>query len=88
MCSFIDSVSFLFGVTATVAGVVGVWSGSYIGQKLRPRFPTADALVCAWGMIISAPLMYWGALMATGPQWATFTVITFAQWFMNLNWYY
>jgi len=77
----------MFGLTAAVAGVLGVWSGSFTGQKLRVRFPTADPLVCAWGMIISAPLLFWGLIMATGPQWATYTVITFAQWFMNVNWF-
>ena len=82
----VDNVALLFGVTATVAGIAGVWAGSFIGQKLRVRFPSADALVCAWGMVIAAPLSFWGLLLATGPQWAMYLVVTFAQWFMNHNW--
>lgn len=77
----------MFGLTATIAGIIGVWAGSFIGQKLRVRFPTADALVCAWGMIASAPLFFWASMAAAGSQWAFYTIITWAEVLMNLVWY-
>ena len=82
----VDNVSTYFGVTATISGIAGVWAGSVMGQRLRVRYPNADALVCAWGMLIAAPLSFWGLIMATGVPWATYVVVTIAQWFMNLNW--
>ena len=82
----VDNVSTYFGMTATVAGIAGVWAGSFMAQRLRVRYPTADALVSAWGMIVACPLGFWALIMATGVPWATYIVVTFAQWFMNLNW--
>lgn len=78
--------SLIVGFEAAIAGIIGVAAGSLIGQKLRKRFPTADALVCAWGMIICAPLLYWGTMIADGPAVPTYIVLFFAQCFLNIVW--
>ena len=80
-------VSLIVGFEAALAGVVGVASGSLAGQKLRKRYPTADAQVCAWSMVICAPLLYWGCCIATGPPVPLYTVLFFAQWFLNVSWF-
>ncbi|XP_057372609.1 protein spinster-like [Daphnia carinata] len=79
-------VSLIVGFEAALAGVVGVASGSLVGQKLRKRFPTADAQVCAWSMVICAPLLYWGCYIASGPPVPMYIVLFFGQWFLNVNW--
>ncbi len=80
-------VSLIVGFEAALAGVVGVASGSLVGQKLRKRYPTADAQVCAWSMVICAPLLYWGCCIATGPPVPLYIVLFFAQWFLNVSWF-
>lgn len=79
-------VSLIVGFEAALAGVVGVASGSLLGQKLRKINPTADALVCAWSMVICAPLLYWGIYIADGPAVPTYIILFFGQWFLNVNW--
>ncbi|XP_046461983.1 protein spinster homolog 1-like [Daphnia pulex] len=79
-------VSLVVGFEAALAGVVGVASGSLVGQKFRKRFPTADAQVCAWSMVICAPLLYWGCYIATGPPVPLYIVLFFGQWFLNVSW--
>jgi hypothetical protein len=86
-CSSVKRVSLIVGFEAALAGVVGVASGSLVGQKLRKRFPTADAQVCAWSMVICAPLLYWGCYIATGPPVPLYIVLFFGQWFLNVSWF-
>ena len=76
----------MFGLTSVLSGLLGVSGGSLIAQKLRPRVNTADPLVCAIGMIVSAPLMYLGMVTASNPKSFIFVTMFFAQWFLNLNW--
>ena len=76
----------IFGAETVLAGVLGVAAGSFLGQKLRRRYPSADPLVCAIGLFFSAPLMLGTLMMADGPPAITFTVMFFGQWFLNLNW--
>ena len=76
----------IFGAETVLAGVLGVAAGSFLGQKLRRRYPSADPLVCAIGLLFSAPLMLGTLMMADGPPAITFTVMFFGQWFLNLNW--
>ena len=78
--------SLIFGVTTVLAGILGVAAGSLMGQKLRRRFPTADAVVCGFGLLISVGFMFWGLMVADRPMAYPFTVLFFAQWFLNLNW--
>ncbi|KAI9560814.1 hypothetical protein GHT06_011766 [Daphnia sinensis] len=79
-------VSLIVGFEAALAGVVGVASGSLVGQKLRKRYPTADAQVCAWSMVICAPLLFWGCYIASGPPVPMYIVLFLGQWFLNVNW--
>lgn len=81
-----DNVTLVFGVTTVAAGVLGVVTGSAAGQLGRQRWATADAWVCAVGLLASAPLLAWGAAIADGDAAVTFAVLFFAQWFLNLNW--
>ncbi|XP_057372296.1 protein spinster homolog 3-like [Daphnia carinata] len=79
-------VSAIVGAEAALAGIMGVATGSLLGQKLRKRYPTADPQVCAWSMVIAAPLFYWGCYVAAGPPIPTYIILFFAQWLLNVNW--
>lgn len=80
------SVAILFGSETVLAGILGVIAGSFLGQKFRKRFPTADPLVCAFGLVVSAPFMLATLVLADGSPAPTFTVMFFGQLFLNLNW--
>lgn len=46
-CKFIlcfDSISLVFGIVTIASGLLGVVSGSIMGQKLRIRFPSAGKI--------------------------------------------
>lgn len=69
-----------------LAGLIGVPLGSFLVQKLRPTNPKCDGLVCAWGLFISAPLVYAALVVAPyNGTWCYFFVF-FAQISLNLCW--
>jgi len=81
-----DDVSLKFGLATIMAGLLGVPAGSFFGQKLRGYDQAADPLVCAVGMLLSAPLLYCGLMIATGPATWTYLCVFAGMWFLNLNW--
>ncbi|XP_014204666.1 protein spinster isoform X2 [Copidosoma floridanum] len=81
-----DEVSLTFGVIAMVAGIIGVPFGSLLAQKLRLRHNHADPLICAVGLIISAPLIFLGACFAASNSIACYVLIFLGQLTLNLNW--
>lgn len=85
-CSVFVSVSYIFGLIAMLAGLLGVPLGSFLGQKMRINFPRADPLVCGGGMLLSTPLMLAGLLTAKWNTTACFCAVFFGQVFLNLNW--
>ena len=83
---FLSSVSYIFGLIAMLAGLLGVPLGSFLGQKLRLRFPRADPLVCGAGMMLSTPFMLAGLFLAKWNTVGCFAVVFFGQLLLNLNW--
>ena len=69
-----------------LAGLLGVPLGSFLGQKLRLRFPRADPLVCGAGMMLSTPFMLAGLFLAKWNTVGCFAVVFFGQLLLNLNW--
>lgn len=80
------SVAYKFGVIAMIAGIIGVPFGSMLAQKLRVRWHQADPLICAVGLLISAPLIFLGSVFASSNAIACYTLIFFGQLALNLNW--
>ena len=81
------SVAIVFGAETVMAGILGIVAGSFLGQKLRRDYPTADPLVCGVGLLFSAPLMASTLILASGPSAiTTFTLMFCGQLFLNFNW--
>ena len=80
------SVSYIFGLIAMIAGLLGVPLGSFLGQKLRVRYQRADPIVCGMGMLFSTPLMLAALFVAGLNTTACFVIIFFGQVLLNLNW--
>ena len=55
---FVYRVSLYFGIITCVAGFLGVLLGSGSAGRLRKTCPRADPLVCAFGLITSAPFLF------------------------------
>ncbi|XP_016929908.2 protein spinster isoform X2 [Drosophila suzukii] len=81
-----DDVAFNFGVITMVAGLLGVPLGSFLSQYLVKRYPTADPIICAFGLLLSAPLLTGACLLVNSNSAGTYALIFFGQLALNLNW--
>lgn len=69
-----------------MAGLIGVPLGSGLAQRLRPINSTCDPLICAFGLLTSAPFVYLGLVVAQySTNWCFFFVFL-AEIFLNLCW--
>jgi hypothetical protein len=80
------SVSYKFGIVAMMAGLVGVPLGSGLAQHFRHIYSSSDPLICAFGLITSAPFVYLGLVVARySTNWSFFFVFL-AEVTLNLCW--
>ncbi|XP_049850079.1 protein spinster [Schistocerca gregaria] len=82
----LNDVSYKFGIVAMFSGLVGVPLGSCLAQFLRPRYPRVDPMICAIGLLISAPLLFIASLLAESSISVCYIFIFFGEVFLNLNW--
>lgn len=68
------------------AGLIGVPLGSTIAQKLRVHWQQADPVICATGLLISAPLLFFSIITANINPTLCYVLIFFGQVSLNLNW--
>lgn len=78
--------SFYFGVITMVSGIIGVPLGAIAATKLRAKYLRADPLICAFGLLVSCPLIFGGALLAKNHETLCFALIFLGEVFLNLNW--
>ncbi|PBC33212.1 Protein spinster [Apis cerana cerana] len=81
-----DDVAYKFGLIGMVAGLIGVPLGSFLAQKLRVHWQQADPLICAMGLLISVPLLFFASLTANTNSILCYILIFFGQLSLNLNW--
>uniref|UniRef100_A0A7N8XDE1 Protein spinster homolog 1 n=1 Tax=Mastacembelus armatus TaxID=205130 RepID=A0A7N8XDE1_9TELE len=67
-----SSDSLIFGVITCITGVLGVASGVLVSRQLRKKTPRADPLVCAAGLLLSAPFLYLAIVFAEASTIATY----------------
>ncbi|XP_065347912.1 protein spinster isoform X2 [Cloeon dipterum] len=79
-------VSLTFGIITMLSGIVGVPLGATLAQKLRVNYPRADPLICAVGLLISAPLLFAASLTVTSNAILCYTLIFLGEVALNLNW--
>lgn len=66
------SPSLVFGLITCLTGVLGVCLGVEISRRLRRCNPRADPLVCAAGLLGSAPFLFLSVACARGSIVATY----------------
>lgn len=69
-----------------LSGLIGVPLGSYLAQRFRHTNEACDPIICAWGLFISAPLVYIALLIARFSDGWCFFVIFLAEVALNLCW--
>ncbi|XP_062392249.1 protein spinster homolog 3-like [Sardina pilchardus] len=78
--------SYIFGAITVVTGIVGVSLGTWISGRLRDRVPNADPLICAVGMLASAPCFFIAIILASTSIPATYVFIGIGETLLSLNW--
>lgn len=69
-----------------VSGIIGVPLGTYLAQTLKKRFPRADPIICAFGLLISAPFLLGAMLLVSYSAPAAYVLVFFGSVALNLNW--
>lgn len=68
------------------AGLLGVPLGTYLSQRLIKNYKRFDPIICAIGLLISAPLLAGAMILITANSAIAFTLVFFGQLALNLNW--
>lgn len=78
--------SLIFGIITCIAGIVGVIIGSASSQHFRRTNAKADPLICAYGILISVPLIFLGVVMAEYSLIAACILIFLGEVCLCVNW--
>ncbi|XP_064208254.1 protein spinster homolog 3 isoform X1 [Anguilla rostrata] len=78
--------SYIFGAVTVVTGIVGVAIGTLLARRLRDKVPNADPLICATGMLSSAPCLFLAIVLAYNSIPATYVFIAIGETLLSLNW--
>ncbi|XP_047427354.1 protein spinster homolog 1 [Mugil cephalus] len=81
-----SSDSLIFGIITVVTGILGVASGVQVSRWLRTKTGQADPLVCAGGLLLSAPFLYLAIVFAEASTIATYVFIFLGETFLSMNW--
>lgn len=68
------------------AGIAGVPLGSYLSTKLSKRYPRSDPVICAVGLLLSAPLIAASMIFVTYSAPLAYTFVFLGELALNLNW--
>uniref|UniRef100_A0A182WCD6 Major facilitator superfamily (MFS) profile domain-containing protein n=1 Tax=Anopheles minimus TaxID=112268 RepID=A0A182WCD6_9DIPT len=79
-------VSLHFGIVAMMAGLIGVPLGTFLSNRLRDYYEYADPVICAAGLITSAPFVYVALVVAKYSGSWCFILVFFAEVALNLSW--
>lgn len=69
-----------------MAGIIGVPLGSFVAQKQRPVMPNCDPLICALGLFISSPMVYFAMILASKSLGWTLFFVFLGMVSLNLTW--
>lgn len=82
----LESISYKFGIVMTLSGLLGVPVGSMLAQNIRHQVPNADPLVCAYTLLASVPVLFFGFVFADKSLGTCLALTFFAGLLLNANW--
>lgn len=68
------------------SGIIGVPLGTYVAQSLKKRAPRADPIICAVGLILSAPMLAGSMLVVSANTTLAYLLVFLGSVALNLNW--
>uniref|UniRef100_A0A673AW02 Spinster homolog 3 (Drosophila) n=1 Tax=Sphaeramia orbicularis TaxID=375764 RepID=A0A673AW02_9TELE len=83
-CNSTDS--YIFGAVTVVTGILGVCIGAGLSRFFRNRVPYADPVICAVGMLGSAPCLFATIFVASSSIPATYVFIFLTEILLSMNW--
>ncbi|XP_040288192.1 protein spinster homolog 1-like [Bufo bufo] len=84
VCTYDDSL--IFGAITVLSGILGVVAGVEISKRYKKVNPRADPIVCACGMLISAPFLFLALVFGNISLVATYIFIFIAGTLLAFNW--
>ncbi|XP_063750873.1 protein spinster homolog 3 isoform X2 [Eleginops maclovinus] len=78
--------SYIFGALTVLTGILGACLGSGLSRWLRDKFPKADSLICAAGLLGAAPSLFLTIFLAPISIPATYVFIFFGGILISMNW--
>ncbi|KAF9418795.1 hypothetical protein HW555_004462 [Spodoptera exigua] len=82
----IGGVSYKFGLVCMVAGSLGVPLGSWLAQRLRAHMPDCDPLICGFGLLASAPVIFFALITVGYHVGLSYLLIFVGMTTLNLTW--
>jgi len=82
----IKNVALFFGVVTMMSGIVGVPLGMTLSTTLKSKYPRADPIICATGLLTSAVFLSIGMFLCHVNTIAAFLFLFVGEVALNLNW--
>jgi len=82
----VESVPFIFGAVTMTSGIVGVPLGMILSTKLKAKYPRADPVICACGILTSALFLSIGMVLCNVNIILAFVFLFIGEIALNLNW--
>merc|ERR1719244_1079776 len=82
----VNDVPFIFGVVTMMSGIVGVPLGMILSTKLKAKYPRADPVICAVGILVSALFLTIGMVLCNVNVILAFVLLFIGEVALNLNW--
>ncbi|XP_053131239.1 protein spinster homolog 3 [Hemicordylus capensis] len=78
--------SLIFGGMTIATGILGVVSGAKAARRYKKVNAKADPLICALGLLASAPCLYLAIMLAGESIMATYIFVALGEFLISLNW--
>ena len=69
-----------------MSGIIGVPLGMMLSTKLKPKYPRADPIICATGLLVSAVFISLGMFFCHVNVILAFVLLFIGEIALNLNW--
>merc|ERR1719219_2819522 len=81
-----QNVELIFGIVTMMSGIVGVPLGMVLSTHLKAKYPRADPLICAVGVVLSTIFLGLGMFLPDKNIYAMFIMLFIGEVTLNLNW--
>ncbi|XP_067682434.1 protein spinster homolog 1-like isoform X3 [Haliotis asinina] len=79
-------VSLIFGIITVAAGFIGVALGAETARRYKKINPRSDPIICAMGLLSSAPFLFFALVLANYSTPATWVLIFLGETMLCMNW--